>query len=84
MTPCFPFCTLNSCKGLYSERKEGSKFFPLRVDPFQKGDEFFFDKVASPESYQFHFMCNIIIITVFDLISTRCTYVFQNYRKNLW
>ena len=28
---------------------KGSKFFPFRVDPFQKGNQNNFDRVASPE-----------------------------------
>ena len=41
-------------KGVYSRRKEfapkGSKFFPCRVDSFQKGGKSIFDMVTSPES----------------------------------
>ena len=54
---CFPAHHSPCWKRVYSKRKEfapmGSKFFPFRVDPFSEGRQNNFDRVASPERYQF-------------------------------
>ena len=48
----FLFAFLHTKLRVYSKRKEfalcGGKFFPLRVDPFQKGGKNNFDKDADP------------------------------------
>ena len=55
MTSCLLSCEPNpSEKGSALKRKEfdptGSKFFPLRIDPFTEGSQNKFERVATPES----------------------------------
>ena len=45
-------------KGVYAKRKEyffptGNKFFPFRIDTFSEGRQNNFDRIVSPEKYQF-------------------------------